>query len=281
VLKCPFGFGFAVSIFEETTFTTSSRDDWRRAELYYSHLNFDCAQWAAAWLRRNPKFLADLRNAPCHSRSDASWKDGQVRVISCSENCPMAKWGLRCCRLDDDRSVFFWLSEYYSQVLTVDAEIPERPGEGVDLRQCSLLKAILRGAKKELNLLFSDNARTLQVVVRGAESLENRFLLRCMLRGLNDFQTKPLSLRRLCCLYKRDRLGKALYPDQKRARHWIEMLRAWDGAQSGACRREIGRAIYGEWAGRDGWNEAYRSRVQRLIRSAKKMVNGGYLSLLR
>lgn len=281
MLKWPIGFGLAVSIFKETALAISSRGDWRKAELYHSHLGFDCAQWAAEWLRRNPKFLADLYDAPCRSRVDASLKDGQVRIISCAEKCPVAKWGLRCCRKDDWESVFLWLPEFYSQVLTVDAEVPEKHEDGVDLRRCSLLKAVLIGAKQELNLLFSDNARTLQVVVRGASSVEERFLLRCMLRGMGDFQTKPLSLRRLCCLYKRDRLAKALYPEQKRALHWVKMIRAWDGAQSGACRREIGRVIYGEWAGGDGWDEAYRSRVQRLIRSANKMVDGGYLTLLR
>lgn len=269
-----------LSSFQEAA-STFLRDDWRRAEYYYSHLNYDCAKWAEEWLWHNPEFLADLRGAPCNSRADDLWKGDQVRVIACADSCPMAKWGLRCCRMDNDKPVFFWLPEYNSQVLTVEAEVPEKAEEGVDLRQCSLLKAVLLGAKQELNLLFSDNTRTLQVVVRGATSFESRFQLRCMLRGLRDFQTKPLSLRRLCCLYRRDRLVKALYPEQRRARHWIEMLRAWDGAQSGACRREIGTAIFGQWAGGDGWNEAYRSRVQRLIRSAKKMVDGGYLSFLR
>ncbi len=58
------------------------------------------------------------------------------------------------------------------------------------------------------------------------------------------------------------------------------MLRAYDGFLSGARHREIGAVLFGEWAASDGWNSGYRTRVQRLIHSARKMAEGGYLSLL-
>lgn len=182
--------------------------------------------------------------------------------------------------MDGDNLEPLWLPEYNPNVLTVEAETAADAKEAIDLRQCYLLKTALLGAEQELNLLFTDGARTLQVVLRGTSALDSRILPKCTLRGLSEFETKPLTLRRLCCLYQRGRLAKALYPGEQRAHHWIKMLRACDGFHSGAGHREIGVAIYGEKAVRDGWDAGYKTRVQRLIRSARKMIDGGYLSLL-
>jgi hypothetical protein len=101
-----------------------------------------------------------------------------------------------------------------------------------------------------------------------------------MLHGLREFETKPLTLQRLCCLYRHGRLVKSLYPRERRSHRWIEMLRAWDGIQSGARQRDIACALFGEYAAGDGWSEGYRLRMQRLIRTAGHMVGGGYLKLL-
>jgi hypothetical protein len=265
--------------FPEPAFTFL-RDDWRKAEYYQSHLDYDCVKWAGEWLWRNTEFRADLQLTSCCSRSGNFGTDGQVRIVRCTESCPMARWGLRCCRMDAGKPVFLWSSEFSSHVLSVEVEVATDAKNSIDLRQCSLLVTALHDAEQELNLLFSDGARTLQVVLRGASSLEGRFLPRCTLRGAHEFENKPLSLQRLCCLYKRGRLAKSLYPGEQRSRHWIDMLRACDGRQSGASYREICAAIFGEWAASDGWGASYRSRVQRLIRSAQQMVKGGYLNLL-
>lgn len=105
-------------------------------------------------------------------------------------------------------------------------------------------------------------------------------LFRCHLSGWSDFESKPLSLRRLYSLHRRGRLLKSLYPPELRAHRWVDMARAWDGIRSGARQREIAAALFGERAARSGWDAGYRTRVQRLIRSAERMVGGGYLGLL-
>jgi hypothetical protein len=278
--RVPLVFGLAVSVLENTALL-SSRGCWRRAGHYQSHLDYDRSNWAAAWLFRNPEFLADLRRAPCCSNADNSQPGNQAHYICCSEACPMMKWGVRCCRITKESAVIFWLPEVNFQVLSVQAEPAKGRDEGVDLRKCSLLKAVLHRAEKKLNLLFSDGSHTLQVIVQGADTLDNRFLLQCTLRGLSEFETKPLTLSRLCRLYKKNKLVKATYPNKKRSRRWIEMLRAWDGAQEGACQREIAEVIYGKWAASEGWDVGYRYRVQRLLKSAKRMMSKGYLDLLK
>jgi hypothetical protein len=77
------------------------------------------------------------------------------------------------------------------------------------------------------------------------------------------------------------RFPSSLYPKEQRAHRWIEMVRAWDGVQAGAKQREIGAVLYGDRAAREDWDSGYRARVQRLVRSSKRMVGGGYLDLLR
>jgi hypothetical protein len=111
--------------------------------------------------------------------------------------------------------------------------------------------------------------------------LDGPVMFRCRLCGWCDFETKPLSLRRLCSLHRRGRLLKSLYPPEQRARRWVDMARAWDGVRDGARQREIGEALFGERAATSQWEDGYRTRVQRLIRAAERLVGGGYLGLLR
>jgi hypothetical protein len=62
------------------------------------------------------------------------------------------------------------------------------------------------------------------------------------------------------------------------------MLRAYDGIVAGAAQREIAALLLSSEAGRERWRveaPTVRLRVQRLVRSARAMAAGGYLSLLR
>ena len=106
-------------------------------------------------------------------------------------------------------------------------------------------------------------------------------LLSCTLRGINDFEIKPLTLQRLCRLARSGRLLKSLYPPERRARRWIEMLRAFDGAEFGASQRDIAAVLFGDRAVREDWDAGFlRTRVQRLLSGARTMVRGGYRRLL-
>src|SRR3546814_17526695 len=71
-------------------------------------------------------------------------------------------------------------------------------------------------------------------------------LLSCTLCGLKDFEIKPLTLQRLCRLARSGRLLKSLYPPERRARRWVEMLRAFDGAATGASQRDIAAVLFGD-----------------------------------
>jgi hypothetical protein len=264
---------------EETAPGINPRADWRDAQDYKPLLDLDRVGWAGEWLRRNPEFLADLRRMHCPStRVDGG------HVFECGETCRLARWGVRCCRVDGE-AVFFWLPECNPLVLTVEAEPACKADcktDAFDCRRCPLLKSVMRMGEDGQHLLFSDGARHLQLAVARGDALAGPVLLRCHLCGLRDFETKPLSLQRLYRLARRGRLLKCLYPPERRAGRWLMMLRAWDGVQTGASQREIAAALFGERAVREDWDAGFlRTRVQRLIRGAEMLVGGGYRKLLK
>lgn len=262
---------------EKTHSGAVQRPDWRNAEDYCHMLDYDATNWAGEWLSRNPEFLADLDPAACCSRKDALCADHGVSVVTCAGTCALSRWGVRCCLTNGGRPLFFWLPQHNSHVLEVEAVTDQ--ANGFDLRSCSLLKAVLRG-KAKTHLLFSDGARTLQIDVQGVFDLDKPVSFRGAVQGWQEFATKPLNLLRICQLYRQGRLVKALYPKEQKARRWIELLRAWDGLQAGAKQRDVADVLFGTWAAHEGWEDGCRARVQRLMKSAKRMVGGGHLALL-
>ncbi len=263
---------------EKTHSGAVQRPDWRNAEDYRHMLDYDATSWAGEWLSRNPEFLADLDSCPCRLHKDALCTDHGVSVVTCAESFSLSRWGVRCCLTNGGRPLFFWLPQHNSHVLEVEAITDH--ANGLDLRSCSLLKAVLRG-KAKTHLLFSDGARTLQIDVQGVFDLDNPVSFRGAVQVWQEFGAKPLNLLRLCQLYRQGRLVKVLYPKEQRARRWIDLLRAWDGLHTGAQQREIAAALFGERAAaQDGWETGCRARAQRLVRVARRMVGSGHFALL-
>jgi hypothetical protein len=259
---------------EKTALGISPRADWRDHEYYQAIQRYDLFGWAGEWLLRNRKFLADLLRASCRCSTGPS-----APLIECTNADCMARWGACCCVIDG-KPVLCWSPECNPLVLRLDA-VPATCGkDGFDCRDCPLLKAVMRMGADGQHVLFSDGARHLQLALSGADALDGPLLLRCTLCGIEEFETKPILLRRLCGLYRHQRFLAGLYPDERRASRWAMKLRAWDGEMAGADRREVAAAIFGERAATKDWEDGYRARMQRLVRSAEKLVNGGYLKLL-
>jgi hypothetical protein len=60
-------------------------------------------------------------------------------------------------------------------------------------------------------------------------------------------------------------------------------LQAYDAVGAGASHREIAAALFGERVVKEDWcsrSDYLRLRVQRLVRTADNLVNGGYRDLL-
>lgn len=176
----------------------------------------------------------------------------------------------------------FWHPDANRGVLAVEA-LPVAPdhADALDIGQFGHLATVLRCGGECEHILFSDGARNLQLAVTGGNVLQGPVRLRYALAGFRDIEAKILSLRRFAHLCRFGRFPDSLYPRERRAARWLLMLRACDGAQAGASQREIAAALYGERAVREDWGAGYlRTRVQRLIRGAERLIGGGYRGLL-
>ncbi len=165
-------------------------------------------------------------------------------------------------------------------MLKVEAQPTHTRGKGFDFRECPLLKAVVRIGMGEHYILFSDGVRHLQLAISGVDLFAGPLTLHCTLCGLAEFEIKSVLLRRLSSLYRDRRFLRRLYPVERRAQRWTAMLRSWDGMEAGATQRDIAAVLFGQKAATKDWDAGYRTRVQRLVRGARKMVEGGYLKLL-
>lgn len=155
--------------------------------------------------------------------------------------------------------------------------------DGIDLLRLPCA-AVLRGARdgREELLLF-EGGRCVRIEVTAGTLLAGPVRLLYTLAGFSELEPKLLTLRRLLALRRLGRLPATLYPPERRARRWAMAFQAYDGARAGATHREIAIALFGAKRVETDWaaGEDMRMRVHRLIRTAERLVEGGYLRLLR
>jgi hypothetical protein len=109
-------------------------------------------------------------------------------------------------------------------------------------------------------------------------------LLHFDVTGFRTFSAKLRTLARLEALHRIGRFPRSLFPAETGAPKWAKALQAYDGMCAGASHREIGVALFGEKLVRDDWNgrsDYLHSQVRRLLAFARRMVDGGYKSLLQ
>ena len=245
---------------------SSALSQWRHAEHYEHLLEADCTSWAEEWLKRNKLFMSE------------AWNQNGTNTQCSNRSRSLEEWGVRCLDIEND-GLLFWLPNVNPWVLTLEAAPQDAHPGAFTLEACPHLKAMLRHSEQETHLLFNDGGHTLQILVTGPYSLSTPLTFYCDLSDPQQYEIKPLSLQRLFCLYRQGRLPRTLYPREQKAPQWIRMLRAWDGLNAGARHREIAEVLYGAHAASEGWTAGYRTRIQRLLRAATDMVNGGYLRL--
>lgn len=164
--------------------------------------------------------------------------------------------------------------------------LPVRRGDGdaFDLYQFGRLATVLRCPDGHEHLLLSDGVHHLQVEVTAGSLLDGPVRFRYELSGFKHIETKTLTLRRLLLLRRLGRFPRGLFPPERRARRWAMALQAFDAIQAGASHRDIAAVLFGEKVVKEDWcgrSDYLRLRVQRLVRTADKLVNGGYRELLR
>ncbi len=132
------------------------------------------------------------------------------------------------------------------------------------------------------HFLLGDQYRHLQIVIAEGTLLEGPVRLRFIISGMKRLKEQALALQRFHAFYRFGRFPNALYPVERRAPRWKMMLQAWDGRQAGASHREIAEVLYGHRIVAEDWSAGFlRTRVQRLLRGADRLVHGGYLDILQ
>ena len=179
----------------------------------------------------------------------------------------------------------FWRADWNPSVLAAET-LPVRRGDGdaFDIRHFESLATVLRRPGGHEHLLLSDGAHHLQIDVTAGSLLDGPVCFRYELSGFKHIEAKTLTLRRLLLLHRLGRFPRGLYPPERRARRWAMALQAYDAVLAGASHREIAAALFGEKVVKEDWcgrSDYLRLRVQRLVRTADNLVNGGYRDLLR
>lgn len=252
--------------------------DWTDASAYSPLLSADRSLFAWEWLRRMPAY----REAAAPSALQG-W-DLSATVIGDER---AARWGLHAFErpeLAGPGARPIWKREVYPSVLVARAADEGEAQDRFDLERFGACATVVRSRSGAEHVLLSDRGRTLRLDILSGTLCDGPVLLRFELAGMRSVLRPLLTLRQLVALWRGGRFSRALHPPEVRAGRWILLLRTHDALAAGADQREIAARLLDAEAAGPRWRvqaSALRSRAQRLVREARKMAAGGYLSLLR
>jgi hypothetical protein len=142
---------------------------------------------------------------------------------------------------------------------------------------------IIRHADAE-ELLIGDATRSVRISIVSGSVLGGPVRLAYHLAGTDALDLRLLALRRLSALLLRGRLPGHLFKPHARSERWGQLVAALEALAIDPSHRAVARHLYGadavvaDW---DGRSDYLRSRVRRLIAEARRLADGGYISLLR
>ncbi len=151
------------------------------------------------------------------------------------------------------------------------------------LDRCAARATVLRRPGRPEELLLRDGARHIRLLIRFGTVAEGPVRLRFVLRGLRDLDQQLATLRQVGALARSGRFPSILAGRDRKSPQWIALLRVHDGLKAGASQREIAECLFGkDWvvSGWDGRSDFLRSRVRRMIAMQRRLIAGGYRTLL-
>jgi hypothetical protein len=235
--------------------------DWRDAQAYAPLLDIDRSGFAWEWLRRDPCYVA------------ARGEDA-------------AQWGLHAFEAPE-HDVFVarpvWRREAYPYVLVAAAAEEGEDEDRLDLERVARLVTLIRSAGGTEHLLLSDGRHGIRIDIASGSVGAGSVRLSYRLAGLAGAQAPLLVLRQLLALCRTGEFSLGLHAGERRASRWILVLRARDALAAGAGQREIASQLLGMGAACPRWRveaPSLRSRVQRLVRQARRTAAGGYRDFL-
>ena len=250
--------------------------DWRDAAAYAPLLSADRSVFAWEWLRRDPAYRAVAERA-----------FGRASISASGELPDPGRWGLHSfeapgCGAPAARPI--WRAEIHPHVLEADATPATVACDTFELGRLHRITTLVAAPGGREHLLISDGLRAIRLDVLSGSLRQGPVRLRYRLAGFGSVERPLLTLRRLLALWRTGQFAAALHPVEARASRFVLMLRARDALASGATQREIAAELLSAEAGEARWRVSaptVRSRVQRLVRNARAMAAGGYVSLLK
>lgn len=250
-------------------------DDWRDGARYSALLGADRSIFAWEWLRRDPEYgeAAARSGRPGRSQSISSSDPASWGLHSFEDPCLAAPWGRP-----------MWTSLADPFVLRV-AAIPATAGP--DTFEPGLFPGLVNRFQAESgceHVLITDGLRAIRLDVVEGRMGSGAVFFRYMPAGIRSAEPSLYSLRRLLALCKRGDLSGPLFRPETRAWRWILELRVYDALQQGASQREIAGALFAARSSYSRWRleaPTVRLQVQRLVRRARTMAQGGYVDLLK
>jgi len=166
----------------------------------------------------------------------------------------------------------------------VEAE-PSQPGhvDAIDFTGLNKRIDVLVDDQRREHVTVATDGAAISLRVRSGTLLDGPVRLAYALVGLSRLDAQLQTLRNLLGLVGHDRLSPRRISTNHTVTRWVAQLRALDALETGASARDIANLLFGERRTMRDWRDAsdyLRLRIQRLVRGARAMRDGGYLSLL-
>lgn len=252
---------------------TANLPDWRDEAAYAPLLDADRSLFAWEWLRRDPQYCSAAKGALSSGPQD-------------TDNAGAGRFGLVAFEapqlgVPDARPL--WRSDIHPFVLTAEPGKADSAVDAVEWSRFSIITRVIANEDAE-HLLLSDGLRAIRLDGPPGAFSSGPVCLRYSLEGLVSADAPLLTLRRFLALCRTGHFSRSLHRREVRARRWIMMLRAYDSLLAGADQRQIAGELFSGSVVEPCWRSrepSVRSRVQRLVRSARCFAPGGYRLLLR
>jgi hypothetical protein len=241
-----------------------STTDWRQPDRYVHLQEADRRMFAWEWLRRCPAYRrAWLRYADDAGGRIASRVARRFALVALEDPAKDARTA---------RPV--WRSERDPHVVSADSEGARAASADLfDILRLAPVAHVAITSDGSEHWLFSNGEWLLRLDVVEGTLLGGPTLLRFRLEGLAGLPPRLATLGDLVRLLATPEAGLAGRATRRKER-WIAELRTADALHQGASHRQIARSLFGDMAG-SGWrldSDAYRLRVQRLVRSARNRL---------
>jgi len=179
----------------------------------------------------------------------------------------------------------FWRAEDYRRVLFAYVRSNENPGFGsiISLRELACRKTILRTVDGAQHLLVRDGSRVAQLQCDGEKIDSGPFALEIVIGDFRQAERQLRLVKRFADICRNRR------PARRQAEWTVEAMRhrdalvALDLRMEGRSYRQIAIFLYGEKAVRRDWtnpDQTMKNRVIRSVKRGRRMMNGGYRTLL-